>query len=335
MLRCLFFFVSCLLHVLSYLRTFLAGAGKNYGRRKKKKRRIREGRRGESRRRRKEDESKFSFTSVTGGHASLGPVRILLLDLSWLALLCLVITSLYHHHGHCCFFSMFLLLLLLLLLLIIIISFSLLLPQLASILLLFVSSSCTQSCPACSFVLQSTQSHSVTRFDNACSLFCLFLCNQFRAIHPPSPLEPIFVDRIPSDDPFVPIRFPSSATAFYFASKGALISDPNHLPLIPSPPQSSAHHLAIIVPFRDSSTRSSQGQNRTANLLEFLPAMNRFLDRVGRKDHYHIFIVEQSEGYVFNKGALFNIGYLVAKHNYDYLCLHDVDQVSFCAVCCI
>jgi beta-1,4-galactosyltransferase 2 len=40
-----------------------------------------------------------------------------------------------------------------------------------------------------------------------------------------------------------------------------------------------------------------------------------------------LIVVEQTAGVVFNKGALFNIGYLAAKGSCDYLVLHDIDQV--------
>lgn len=42
---------------------------------------------------------------------------------------------------------------------------------------------------------------------------------------------------------------------------------------------------------------------------------------------FRIIVVEQTDGHVFNKGALFNIGYQLAKFDYDYICLHDVDQI--------
>ncbi len=44
---------------------------------------------------------------------------------------------------------------------------------------------------------------------------------------------------------------------------------------------------------------------------------------------YEIIISEQTPGYIFNKGAMFNVGYHVAKKvaKCDYMVLHDVDQV--------
>ena len=85
------------------------------------------------------------------------------------------------------------------------------------------------------------------------------------------------------------------------------------------------HRLAIIVPFRDSSSLTSQGGNRTANLAIFLPHMKKHLERSGID--FKIFVIEQTQGAIFNKGALFNIGYQLSKDGFDYMCLHDVDQV--------
>ncbi|SPQ98281.1 unnamed protein product (mitochondrion) [Plasmodiophora brassicae] len=83
--------------------------------------------------------------------------------------------------------------------------------------------------------------------------------------------------------------------------------------------------LAVIVPFRDSASNTSQGAGRTANLREFAAYMNRFLTRAGRD--FEIIVVEQEEGVLFNKGALFNIGYHLAKRGFAYIALHDVDQI--------
>lgn len=89
------------------------------------------------------------------------------------------------------------------------------------------------------------------------------------------------------------------------------------------------HRLCVIVPFRDSLSPTSQGANRTANLNTFIPHMLRHFNKVGREfiRDYEIIIVEQTQGKVFNKGALFNIGYKLAKPVCDYVVLHDVDQL--------
>jgi glycoprotein 2-beta-D-xylosyltransferase len=90
------------------------------------------------------------------------------------------------------------------------------------------------------------------------------------------------------------------------------------------------HKLCVIVPFRESSDRSSQGQNRTQNLMEFLPAIKRHLAAVGVEEHVLLIVEQESDQILFNKGALFNIGdHLALKYNFgcDYYALHDVDQV--------
>jgi hypothetical protein len=96
----------------------------------------------------------------------------------------------------------------------------------------------------------------------------------------------------------------------------------------PRPPRCTAcdnHRLAIIVPYRDSANPTSQGADRAKNLAMFVPYMNEFLHRAGRD--FTIFIIEQTQGHVFNKGALFNVGYQLVKKDYDYIVLHDIDQL--------
>lgn len=90
------------------------------------------------------------------------------------------------------------------------------------------------------------------------------------------------------------------------------------------------HRLLIIVPFRESKAASSQGANRFKNLAEFVPHMTQHIEYNGRKRHidFSILVVEQDQELIFNKGALLNIGYDLAKTwGYDYMALHDVDQL--------
>ena len=91
------------------------------------------------------------------------------------------------------------------------------------------------------------------------------------------------------------------------------------------PIQSRPHRLAIIVPFRDSLSNTSQGFNRLDNLKIFIPHMLNHLKQSNFE--FRIFVVEQAPGFVFNKGALFNIGFQLVKWDFDYICLHDVDQI--------
>jgi hypothetical protein len=91
----------------------------------------------------------------------------------------------------------------------------------------------------------------------------------------------------------------------------------------------SGHRLCLIVPFRDSASKTSQGANRTANLHVFVPYLLDHLSKSGKQigRDFEIVVVEQTQGAVFNKGALFNAGYFEAKDDCDYFCLHDVDQL--------
>ncbi|CAM1291400.1 B4GALT3 (predicted) [Pycnogonum litorale] len=75
------------------------------------------------------------------------------------------------------------------------------------------------------------------------------------------------------------------------------------------------HDVAIIVPFR----------NRENNLKIFSAYLNKFLQR--QQLNYTIFVVEQLDNYPFNRGALFNIGFIESTKMYNFGCyaLHDVD----------
>lgn len=96
------------------------------------------------------------------------------------------------------------------------------------------------------------------------------------------------------------------------------------------------HGLAIIIPFRDlEAKKDTQSQGRTQNLADFVKHMNKFL-----KDApfpWRIIVAEQNpdDGLWFNKGGLFNAGFLLSQHpdfsggllRVDYMVFNDVDQV--------
>jgi xylosylprotein 4-beta-galactosyltransferase len=109
---------------------------------------------------------------------------------------------------------------------------------------------------------------------------------------------------------------------------------PRPTPVVPRRPHASLagekptaiKRLAVIVPFRDSQHPAtlSQGEGREAQLARFLEHMQAFLANV---DH-HIFVIEQSaDGLPFNKGCLMNVGFNLAKDDFDYFAFHDVDQL--------
>ena len=62
-------------------------------------------------------------------------------------------------------------------------------------------------------------------------------------------------------------------------------------------------------------------------MAQFVPAMDAFLSRCQLRS-FHIFIVEQSnDGRKFNRGKLLNIGFDLAKTDYDSFIFHDVDLI--------
>jgi hypothetical protein len=72
--------------------------------------------------------------------------------------------------------------------------------------------------------------------------------------------------------------------------------------------------LAIVVPYRD----------RQRNLRELLTALDTY---EGLADiPFEIHVVSQADSRLFNRGALLNVGFLLASHC-DYFCFHDVDLV--------
>ena len=75
--------------------------------------------------------------------------------------------------------------------------------------------------------------------------------------------------------------------------------------------------LAVIIAYRD----------RAEHLKIFLHHMHPIFQR--QQLDYRIFVVEQSPGEEFNRGALMNIGFVEANKidNYDCFVFHDVDLV--------
>lgn len=75
------------------------------------------------------------------------------------------------------------------------------------------------------------------------------------------------------------------------------------------------HSVALIIPYR----------NQSKNLAIFLKNIHPFL--IKQQIEYRIFVVEQTVGTKFNRGMLFNVGYLEAKKmkNWNCFIFHDVD----------
>lgn len=83
--------------------------------------------------------------------------------------------------------------------------------------------------------------------------------------------------------------------------------------------------LCVIVPFRDSASQLTQGAGRTANLLYFRGYIQAWLSALHRE--FKLIVVEQEQGGYFNKGFLFDVGYLLSYKECGYAVYHDVDQV--------
>lgn len=78
---------------------------------------------------------------------------------------------------------------------------------------------------------------------------------------------------------------------------------------------SALFYVAILIPYR----------NREEHLKIFLYNIHPFLQK--QNIHYRIYVIEQSDPLNFNRGKLFNIGYVEALKDHTYPCfiLHDVD----------
>jgi hypothetical protein len=78
----------------------------------------------------------------------------------------------------------------------------------------------------------------------------------------------------------------------------------------------NSHRLAVCVPYRD----------RQAHLEQFVPHMEAFLGSQGID--YRIYIVHQRDKNMFNRGALKNVGFALAKRdNCDHVVFHDIDML--------
>ena len=79
--------------------------------------------------------------------------------------------------------------------------------------------------------------------------------------------------------------------------------------------------LTVLIPYR----------NRQENLKVFIPYFNNFMKNNFSGIVYDIIIIEQGNDKPFNKGILFNAGFLLTSGSTDYYALHDVDQLPVSA----
>lgn len=76
------------------------------------------------------------------------------------------------------------------------------------------------------------------------------------------------------------------------------------------------HRLAVLIPYRD----------REEHLTTLLAALVPYLERQHRD--FDIFVLEQGDGYLFNRGALLNAGVLLLQGSaYDHFVFQDVDTI--------
>jgi hypothetical protein len=76
------------------------------------------------------------------------------------------------------------------------------------------------------------------------------------------------------------------------------------------------HKLGVIIPYRD----------REEHLERFIEHFTKFIS--DQKINYQIFVIEQYDLKLFNRGRLLNIGYKIAlNYECDYFCFHDVDML--------
>jgi len=83
----------------------------------------------------------------------------------------------------------------------------------------------------------------------------------------------------------------------------------------PRPKRSREKRLAVIIPFRD----------RNIHLERLLPLLKTALDKT--VSSYEIYVAEQADEALFNKGALCNAAIMCLNKDFDYICFHDVDFV--------
>jgi len=79
--------------------------------------------------------------------------------------------------------------------------------------------------------------------------------------------------------------------------------------------------LTVLITYRD----------REENLKVFIPYFHNFMNRCFLDIPYEIVIIEQGNDKPFNKGILYNAGFLITSGNTDYYALHDIDVLPISA----
>lgn len=76
--------------------------------------------------------------------------------------------------------------------------------------------------------------------------------------------------------------------------------------------------LGVLIPYRERA-------EHLQTILKKLP--NKIKGQNGASIEHHLYVIEQGNSKVFNKGKLLNAGYDLTQHSYDYVCFHDVDLI--------
>ncbi|KAL1464623.1 hypothetical protein WDU94_004253 [Cyamophila willieti] len=153
--------------------------------------------------------------------------------------------------------------------------------------------------------------------------FSIFYCVTFIKVdNIENHLEPIRIKRVNSHIPLCSIfeKYDSTYNKNFDLNETALNNLHTHLHIRPGGAWEPVHcipqhNVAIIVPYR----------NRETQLKTFLSHMHGFLQK--QLISYQIFVIEQKSPAEFNRGKLFNIGYMEALMVRPFHCFifHDVD----------
>lgn len=75
---------------------------------------------------------------------------------------------------------------------------------------------------------------------------------------------------------------------------------------------------AILVPYRDR-------ESHLRHFLDWIP--KKIVDQNGFLVDYKVYVVEQANQKLFNRGKLLNVGFELSKEHHSYFCFHDVDML--------
>lgn len=78
------------------------------------------------------------------------------------------------------------------------------------------------------------------------------------------------------------------------------------------------HDLSFLIPYRD----------RKHNLEQLIPKLKQFMHKNHSDVDYKIYVIEQCNRKLFNKGKLLNVGFIETEDDgASHICLHDIDMM--------